>query len=71
MDSSFKFLLVYCKNGQVVNNIYETLIETNTFQSFEIVLDDFNIKALEQTSKVLQVLFRYVQVVTKSTCQVH
>lgn len=47
MDSSFKLLLVYCKNGQIVNNIYKTLIETNTFQSFEIVLDDFNIKALE------------------------
>ena len=59
LDFLFKTLVLFHKNGGNVNNIYEELINVNTYHVFDIILNDFNINALEPKSQVLQVLTNY------------
>ena len=59
MDFLFKTLVLFHKNGGNVNNIYEELINVNTYHVFDIILNDFSINALEPKSQVLQVLTNY------------
>ena len=67
MDFLFKTLVLFHKNGGNLNNIYEELIDVNTYHFFDVILSDFNINELEPNSQVLQVLTNYNQVDLEST----
>ena len=67
MDFLFKTLVLFHKNGRNLNNIYEELIDVNTYHFFDVILSDFNINELEPNSQVLQVLTNYNQVDLEST----
>ena len=59
-------LLLYCKITRNLAGFYEHLIEINFSQNIDLLLGDFNINALDPTSRILQMMSNCVQVVTKS-----
>ena len=60
-------LLLYRKNSQNLDNFYEYLLQVTALQSFDIILGDFNINALEKNTQIFQILSNYIQVVTEPT----
>ena len=67
MEAQLSISLLYLKISTNLVGFYEHLREINFSQNIDLLLGDFNINALEPTSRILQVVSNYVQAVTKST----
>ena len=67
MEAQLSISLLYRKISTNLVGFYEHLREINFSQNIDLLLDDFNINALDSTYRILQVISNYVQVVTKST----
>ena len=67
MKAQLNVLHLYCKITTNLAGFYVHLREINFSQNIDLLLGDFIINALDPTSRILQVLSNYVQVVTEST----
>ena len=63
MEAQLNILLLYRKITSNLAGFYEHLREINFSQNIDLLLGDFNINALEPTSRILQVVSNYVQAV--------
>ena len=67
IEAQFNILLLYPKITTNLAGFYEHLREIIFRQNIDLLLGDFNINALDPTSRILQVMSNYVRVVTEST----
>ena len=67
MKAQPNILFLYRKITTKLAGFYEHLGEINFSQNIDLLLGDFNINPLDPTSRILQVMSNYIQVVTEST----
>ena len=64
MEAQINILLLHRQITTNLAGFYEHRREINFRQNVDLLLGDFNIKALDPTSRILQVISNYVQVLT-------
>ena len=65
MDFPLKVLLLFHKSNGTLELFYQELAEINANSTFNIILDDFNVNAVEPNSQISQLLSDYVQIVSE------
>ena len=67
MEAQLNILFLYRKITTNLAGFHEHLREINFSRNIDLLLGDFNINALDPTSRILQVMSNYVHEVTEST----
>ena len=67
MEAQLNILFLYRKSTTNLVGFHEHLSEINFSRNIDLLLGDFNINALDPTSRILQVMSNYVHEVTEST----